>query len=390
MPEIWLPYGSVEVAVSIKAENLADQLEPNLPLMGEEALTENLRKVEVKERTCLFMPRPSRSSIDVMTRLVKTLTDKGVNPSTITVATTREYAIYLRKQLIENKVNVSEIGEPTELIGTIDRVEVKIPRILKECETPVLISDTGFDPLFGFAGGPTTLVRHLGKGLMAEAFKRRKGDRPAPGVASTDSADFANQVVELLGEAVSIEVLPGRSGTISGVYIDKPVAAHQAASQGLLGSSRVPVKSDLKVAMVSAGGLGFDGTLADSLRAVWNVVDALGDKGLVALIAECSGSLGSEALKRHITGRLDLDGLVRRGEYVDGLEDLLYAKIALRRYTLVLVSALPDYYAEMKLGFHPCRKTGDALSYILSSLGSRTKVHLVPYGSATLLTKSEA
>lgn len=389
MPEIWLPYGSVEVAVSIKAENLADQLEPNFPLMSEEALTESLRRVEVKERTCLFMPRPSRSSIDVMTRLIKTLTDKGINPSTVTVATSREYAIYLRKQLIENKVNVSEIGGPTELIGSIDKVEVKIPRVLKECETPVLISDTGFDPLFGFAGGPTALVRHLGNGLMAEAFRRRKGDRPAPGVASSDSAAFADQVAELLGEAVSVEVLPGRGG-VSGVYVDKPVAAHQAASQGLLGSSRVSVKSDLKVAMVSAGGLGFDGTLADSLRAVWNVVDALGDKGLVALIAECSGSLGSEALKRHITGRLDMEGLLHRGEYIDGLEDLLYVKTALRRYTLILVSALPDYYVEMKLGFHPCRKTGDALSYILNSLGSRTKVHLVPHGSATLLTKGEA
>ncbi|OHE56095.1 MAG: hypothetical protein A3K61_03700 [Thaumarchaeota archaeon RBG_16_49_8] len=119
-------------------------------------------------------------------------------------------------------------------------------------------------------------------------------------------------------------------------------------------------------------------------------MDALGDKGLLALIAECSGSLGSEALKRLITGRLDLEGLLHRGEYIDGLEDLLYAKTALRRYTLVLVSALPDYYVEMKLGFHPCRKTGDALSYILNSLGSRTKVHLVPHGSATLLTKGEA
>lgn len=389
MPEIWLPYGSVEVVVSIKAENLADQLEPNFPLMGEEALTESLRKVEMKERTCLFMPRPSRSSIDVMTRLVKTLTDKGVNPSTVTVATTREYAIYLRKQLIENKVNVAEIGDATELIGSIDKVEVKIPRVLKECETPVLISDTGFDPLFGFAGGSTALVRHLGNGLMAEAFRRRKGDRPVPGAASLDSAAFANQVADMLGEAVSVEILPGRGG-VSGVYVDKLVAAHKAASQGLLSSSRVSVKSDLRVAMVSAGGLGFDGTLADSLRAVWNVVDALGDKGLVALIAECSGSLGSEALKRHITGRLDLEGLLRRGEYIDGLEDLLYTKTALRRYTLILVSALPDYYAEMKLGFHPCRKTGDALTYILSSLGSRTKVHLIPYGSATLLSKGEA
>ncbi len=388
MPEIWLPYGSVEVAVSIKAENLADQHEPIFPSMGEEALAERLGKVEVKERTCLFMPRPSRASIEVMTRLIKTLTDKGVNPSTVTVATTREYAIYLRKQLLENKVNVAEIGERTELIGSVDKAEVKIPRVLKDCETPVLISDTGFDPLFGFAGGPTALVRFLGNGLMAEAFSRRKGDRPSPGVAS-DSATFANQVAELLGEVVSVEVIPGRGG-ISGLYVGSLSAAHQAASQGLLECSRVSVKSDFKVAMVSAGGLGFDGTLADSLRAVWNVVGALGDKGLVTLIAECSGSLGSEALKRHITGRLDLEGLLHRGEYVDGLEDLLYAKTALRRYTLVLVSALPDYYAEMKLGFHPCRKTGDALSYILSSLGSRTKVHLVPYGSATLLSKGEA
>ncbi len=74
---------------------------------------------------------------------------------------------------------------------------------------------------------------------------------------------------------------------------------------------------------------------------------------------------------------------------LEGFEDLVYKQTALHRSTLILVSALPDYYTEMKMGFHACRKAGDALSHILSTVGARTKVHILHNGSSTLLSKKE-
>lgn len=385
MPEIWLPYGSVEVVVSLKAENLAEQIEPKYSFIGEDSILETLRKIDAEGRTCIFSPKPSKASIDIMDRLIKELTSRGLEPTDITVSTDRRYVADIRKLIGEKQINISEIEAPTETLGKIDGKEVKIPKTLNDSKTRVVVTDAAFDPLFGFSGGPTTLIRHLGGNLMAEAFRRRKNDAPSPGVES-DPAVFADEVARLLDDSVSIEVTAFGDG-ISSLYVGGLVDAHKAASKHLSDTSQVSIVDDMRAVIVSAGGFERDATLADGLKAVWNVTAGLRDKGFLTLVAECSGGLGSDALRMYTSGRLDVESLVRRGEYVDGLEDLVYIKTALHRSTPILVSTLPNYYIEMKMGFHACRKAGDALSYILSSLGAKTKVHILPHGSVTLLSK---
>jgi hypothetical protein len=386
MPEIWLPYGSVEVAVSVKAENLAGLIEPTLQVISEETIEERLSRIEVKGQTCILFPKPSPVSTNILAQLIKSLSKRGNGHSPITVVTASESMHFIKKYLTEVQVNITEAEEPNEPLGVIDGIIVKSSRTMNESETCILLTDAGFDPLFGYAGGPSSLVRYLGGDVIAEAFRRRKGDRPTPGVTS-DTSTFAEDIAKMFSGLISVEVLPSPAGAAD-IVVGDLIGAHQSASKEVLDKCRLTIDGDIRAVMVSAGGYGFDSSLATSLRAIWNVLDALGDKGPVVLVAECGDGLGSEALRRHIAGRLDLDGLLRRGEYVGGMEDLLYAKTALRRYDVVLVSALPDHYSEMKVGFHPARKVSDALTYILSSFGPRTKVHLVPRGATTLLSKA--
>ena len=66
MPEIWLPYGSVEVAVSLKAENLAEEINKQTPPMSEDAIQETLRKIDLEGRTSIFSPKPSNSALEII------------------------------------------------------------------------------------------------------------------------------------------------------------------------------------------------------------------------------------------------------------------------------------------------------------------------------------
>jgi len=387
LPEIWLPYGSVEVAVRLKAENLAEEINKQASPMSADVMQETLGKIDLEGRTSIFSPKPSNSALEIIRSVIGELTAQGADPSDIIVHTDETSIPKLNKSLGDKQANISRIEKPTKIIGNVDGVEIKIPKTLQEAKSRVIITDTGFDPLFGFSGGPASLVRYFAGDAIAEAFRRRKNNYPSPG-EETASSLFANEFADFLNESVSIEILPSKEG-ISGIHCGNLIDAHTSASKQLLDTSRVSMKRDIHALIVSTAGDGSDSTLADGLKAVWNVVGGMKDKGHLTLIAECSDGLGSEALKMYVSDRLDVKNLLKRGKYIEGLEDLVYIQTALPRSTLILVSALPDYYTEIKMGFHTCRKAGDALSYILSTTGARTKVHILHNGSVTLLSKKE-
>jgi hypothetical protein len=385
LPDIWLSYGSVEVAVRLKAENLAEEINKQASPMSADVMQETLGKIDLEGRTSIFLPKLSNSILEIIRRVIGEITVQGIDPSNIIVYTDEGNISKLKKSLGNKQVNISGIEKPTKKIGKIDGVEIKIPKTLHEAKSRVIITDVGLDPLFGFSGGPASLVRYFGGDAIAEAFRRRKNNYPSPGEESGPSL-FANEFADFLSESISIEVLPAKDG-VSGIHCGNLVDAHKSASKQLMDTSRVSVKRDIRALIVSTAGYESDSTLADGLKAVWNVVGRMNDKGHLALIAECSDGLGSEALKMYVSGRLDVKNLLKRGEYIEGLEDLVYLQTALHRSTLILVSALPDYYTEVKMGFQTCRKAGDALSYILSTAGVRTKVHILHNGDATLLSK---
>ena len=338
----------------------------------------------MKNEITIFTFKPSKASVNIIKKIITESAIKNIIPSNITIYTDNSYISKLKKSFSDLKINISEIDKPTKIIGKIDGIDIKIPKTFQNLKSQIIVSDTGYDPLLGFSGGPTSIVRYFAGDMIAEAFRRRKNNYPTPGVISAPSF-FADEVAELFSNTTSIEIL--HSGEeITGIYGGNLVDIHKEASKQLLINSQISVKNDVSALILSAGGSENDFTLADSLKTVWNVIGKIKRKSTLALLAQCSGGLGSEALKMFVSGRLDIKNLLKKEKYVNGLEDLVYIQSTLNKATLILVSALPDYYSEMKMGFHASRKAGDALSYILSSKGSRTKIYVIPQGVSTLLS----
>jgi hypothetical protein len=385
MPEIWLPYGNVEVAVSIKAENLAERINPQLSTIDNQELAEKIKEIDFKEKIRLFLPRPNSYSVIIVNYIIEHFKNNRLSLNNIEILSNGDSFGIIKRYITDKQIRMVDVHGSPKTVGKIDGIDISFPKIIDTSENILMITDTGFDPLFGFSGGPISLLRFIGGKPMGEAFRRRKNDEPSPGKFA-EPAKFADQVASLFNKMVSIEVIPS-SGGVSKVFIDNVDSGHKPVTDELFLKSKFSIPSGIRSVIMAAGGFNYDYTLADSLKSVWNIISVLKKKAYLALVSECSGGLGSEALRLYVSGQLDVETYLKKKSYVEGFEDIVYLRKSLQQTNLILVSALPNYYVEMKMGFHPFRKVGDALTYILSSSGHRTKVHIVPEGSMTFITQ---
>src|SRR6185295_2245886 len=83
-------------------------------------------------------------------------------------------------QRLAGALRVSLAGNETISINRIGYQSLE--ERMAKFQNTVLISSVAYDPLFGFAGAPSMLLRNLLPNSMAEAFAARNNNRPAPGV----------------------------------------------------------------------------------------------------------------------------------------------------------------------------------------------------------------
>ncbi len=379
--EIWLPYGRVEVSVDIRAENLAEVLESNLQKLDDRSLYEKLNSIEITGKSMIMLCDVTTATLKVLKSLMDLQMEKGRSKD-IVITVQKNHLKRVKKALEEKFENIIAIGEPLLDSGIADGFPVKVPKIFSEYRK-VMISEVSFDPLFGFGGGPSSLIRAIDLKLVEEAFKRRLDDNPNPG-SDTNAAWFASRVAEEIGEIYSIEVL-NTKGEVSNIFLSDIIDAHLEASKKLYESGKKVLHQPARAMVVSLSDPSKSLTLSSSLKSLWNAIGSLDEKGIAVLLAECSEGLGSEAFKLYVTNRLKLEEFIKHGKYVIGLEDLLYLKNALQSHNILLVSTLPNYYSETKLGLRTFKKVSDALDHVITNLGARVKLCVVVDASNTLL-----
>jgi len=136
--------------------------------------------------------------------------------------------------------------------------------------------------------------------------------------------------------------------------------------------------------VVGAGGSGYDESLSHSVRLAMGALKGVRKGGEIVLIAECKEGMGSEALQMYLTGRLS-DSFLRRGTYVEGLEEISYVLELREKYSVTLLSSLPELYAGGKLKFRTARGSGEALTKVFSSIGRTAKLNVVTRACETVL-----
>jgi hypothetical protein len=360
MPEIWLKYGSTEVVLDIKAENLLDYVTEDTEQLSDEQINSRLEAVNAENDTQLVVLDNSQYVAKLASMLLDSFMKKG---KSFSMCVPSDVVNTYRNTYQDKGIRVSELpDDPAKLSSN-----------------HVFVSQTAFDPLFGYSGAPTRLLRHFGKQEMFEAYKARSGDLPAPG--KTNNALSITQKFADRFNGTSIEAVIGTRG-FADIVVDKPAKAHQTAIAKLESFGKVEVEKG-KASIASSGN--GRSTLSNALTSLWNCIDAVKEDGSITLLAECRDGFGSSALERLVEGKIDIEDAHNLAEYIDGLENLLYLDAVGEKYELALISTLPDYYAKSRLGFKTFRRIKDALHHILNAYGQRQKVLVVSDASKVLL-----
>jgi len=372
MPEIWLPYGTVEVPIKIKVENLGKIHTPNTKPLDENSIKSRIKELHLKGNTLIFVSEAEEASASLVKAVINAFSEDG-KTVLITVGVERSLHPWVKKVCEGLDVNIRVFTKTEAIEAEVQQYDIKL-----------FVSKVNFNPLFGFSGGPITLLKILRPNFIAEAFKRTQNNEPRPG-EETEASFYAYSEAERL-QIVGLEYISINDMLVD-IAVGDLVRAHKQISQTLLDLCKIGLSAPPEAIIASAGSRKSASTLASALDTLWNLTKPLEENSIVVFFAECIDGLGSEALR--LAATRDIEPYLSKGNYIDGLESIIYLRWLSKKVKPALLSTLPKYYVT-RLGFDYLKSASDAQPYILKQRGGKVKIHIFPLAEATLLTRSES
>ncbi len=365
--EIWVPYGDVESLVTLMQENLGETIDPKPESHIDEIVVPLSEKLKGVERIIICDQKPA--TLKVVKALVAKAPVEGrkfvsSNPRKVEGA------------VPELKDAVERLHPPGEPVAGSEGQSGKISQDISAPGRKFAISTGEPDPLLGFLDAPVALALGCLAGTRRLAYRKREGDEPQP--LREDAPSYAAVRGELEAvQGVEYATIITRGGEPYSIVEGDSVK--QARTHYL--SAEVPQAKGL---VVGAGGRGYDDTLSHAIRLSLGALKGVKKGGEVVLVAECRDGVGSEALQMYITGRMT-ESFLKRGAYVEGLEEISYVAELNERYSVTLISSLPELYAGGKLRFRTARGSGEALGKVFSSVGRGAKLNVVTRACETVI-----
>ena len=362
MPEIWLNYGSTDVVLDIKAENLEEKIDTDGKTLSDSEIRSKLESLDISKPTEFVILNASESVRKTLSIILERYEEKSIPKPSILADKETIDAI---KNYIPEYNSISEFSKMEDSNSKL-----------------VFISEMEFDGLFGYETIGTRLLKKFGDELMLSAYEKRKSDLPSPG-QNTESFQIANKFSEKF-DILGIEIIANSKG-----MYDLSVG-HPSSTSSISKSFGASATKDIgkhKTMIISTGKESSNNTLGKSLSSLWNCSDAIKNDGLAILIAECRFCICSDGIRSVIDGRDDIEHLKKPSQYIDGMENLLYINEMQERFQFGLLSILPTHYSK-KLNMISFNGIKQVMDYVLKNKGQKQKVEVVSDGSRTLLRQN--
>jgi len=359
MPEIWLNYGSTDVVLDIKAENLEEKIDVGGKTLSDSEIESKLGSLDISKPTEFVVLNTSESVRKTLSILFERYEQKSIPKPPILAD--RKIMNVVKNYLPEHN-SISEFSNVEDSNSKL-----------------VFIGEMEFDGLFGYETISTRLLKKFGTELMLSAYEKRKGDLPSPG-KDVENLQIARKFSDGF-DIFAIEIIANSTG------MNDLAVGHPSSTASISKSFGTNAKKDIgkHKTMIISTGKGFsNNTLSKSLSSLWNCSDAIKDEGLVILLAECKFGIGSDGIQSFIDGRMNLENLRRPSQYVDGMENLLYITEIQKKFQLGLLSILPTHYTK-KLNMMSFDGIKQVMDYILKNQGQKQKVEVISDGARTLL-----
>ena len=365
MPEIWIPYGEVEVSVDINAENLHSIIQNKNKNIDIEEITEKIKKIKIDQTFMIILGDISTQTITVCRELLNILNnEKSINKIQI-------FAMQKNKELQNSITKFNKINE-------IIYINKKIKNILKEkihTEKIIFISEASFNPLFGFNGGPITLAKILDEQLISEVFYSQKLSLPNPG--NNKIGQIIEEKYQEYNNIVSIELIAEDNDNINEIEIGKLNDVHNLMKDILNKNIKNSVNK-IQSGIFSCDKK-YNSSLTRSLNGIWNTYKSFTEKSTITILAESSNGFGSEALQLFAINQLNIKEILKEKRYIDGLENIIFLNSLSDRFFINIISTLPNHYMEKRFKFKTFKKANDAVSSSLKRHGKSVQIVIIPH-----------
>jgi len=415
MVEVWLPYGETEVCARIPARSFLGTIEPrekpgasNPRAEVERALREPLGTGPLRE-----MAGPGKKVAVVVddatspaptSLMVPPILDElglaGVKDGDITVVFAcgmgrpvgpAEMGEVLGEGVLGRVRAVSHdagSGDLVDLGETSFGTRVYVNRMLAEADLRVLTGVVGLHPCAGYGGGRESVLPGVSGLRTIQRNGRMCLDPEArPGVLEGNRVH--GEMVEALGLArvgFALNVVLNSRREVAEAFAGDPNRVFQEGVRLVDEVCKVPVGRRADIAVVSPGGNPLDLDLYRASVGVDHALNAVKRRGVVVLVAECPGGYGPEAFRDWAARYKDLGDMEKELRRRFAPEGLMAHRLraASERTTIILVSALPDYYAVNTFNLRTARAVNDALRDAFEAAGRNAEVWAMPRGNVTL------
>ena len=359
MPEIWLNYGSTDVVLDIKAENLEEKIDAEGKTLSDTEIKAKLESLDISKPTEFVVLNTSESVRKILSILFERYAKKSI-PKPLISADRKIMNVV--KHYLPEQSSISEFSNVEDSNSKL-----------------VFIGEMEFDGLFGYETISTRLLKKFGDELMLSAYEKRKGDLPSPG-QDVENFQIARKFSEKF-DILAIEIVANSNG-ISDLSVGHPSST--ASISKSFGTNAAKDIGKHKTMIISTGKESSNNMLGISLSSLWNCSNAIKNDGLAILLAECKLGIGSDGIQSFIDGRMNLDRLKKPSQYIDGMENLLYIAETQKKFQLGLLTVLPTHYTK-KLNMKSFDGIKQIMDHVLKNQGQNQKVEIISDGARTLL-----
>ncbi|MEM2092806.1 MAG: nickel-dependent lactate racemase [Candidatus Bathyarchaeia archaeon] len=414
MVDVWLPYGQTEACLRVQARNLIGTIEPkqklNIP-NAESEIERALREPIDSKRLGEIAKSGDKVAIVIedfnfwpfhiaVRAVLNELKSAGINDENMTII----FGYDAREPLSEQEV-LKILGE--DITGRIKIVfhdpktpdlayvgttahgtKVRISKLFADANVKVLVGRLGFHCYAGYRGG--------GKGVLPgvagdETIKASHAMILSPNAKAgvLEGNPIHNEIMEaakLVKVDFALNVSVDEKGNIVRAFAGSLKQSFLEGVKFVNEVYRVTIDRRADVVVVSPGGHPWDSNLFQACMAIENVIEAVKRGGVLILVAECIGGYGNKVFYDWMIKLKELKVVEReiKRNFALGGHMAYYLLSALQKVQIILVSAIPDYYAVNIFRLKTARTANEALKEALKITGENAKVWVIPYGEHTL------
>jgi nickel-dependent lactate racemase len=396
MVEIWLPYGSSEVAVRVPEETLIDILKPQADMEKPDVAIEIKRlvssnpefqnKVKNARHVCVALgsSRNARLLRESVNALLAELGTIGVQPDRITVLLTPDSA--LPETELESGLSIIRHSSNSQT-GPISSLQSEftpeINSLLMDAPIRIAVGELCPNSVLGFSGLPDLIF----PGLGSEASIQREvsGRKPlTPSEIHKERLEIALQLSDLF--ALGFVLNEDRS--LRHITIDTFGKCLNHLEEIIRGYCTRTVEKAADIVIMSAGGTPTDETLLRSLENFPNGLSILKRNGALIVASECASGSGNGEFYAWSAEKKEaryLESRLRHSFNFNGWKAAYLAR-AIQNHRIYLVSTIPDHHVENVFGLRPAKTVNAALLSAQRALGNDSKISVIPDPTSVIVS----